>query len=326
MGFLVSHAKGLSNEELSIVVTGACSVAKYNEDPDNLCWAFVANPNGGGIACFGCSALGYGYTGRYVTQGLIGAVEIGLFEAYQDYSAYTIGELLSLMINNYVFSGMDGADVKMMTEYHLFGDPSIRISDETFAPNTPEQPIGPNSGSVGINYEFSASTTDPEQNDICYQFDWGDGEIGEWTDYVADSTAVFESHYWNDEGTYSVRVRAKDTRGLISEWSDPASLLILPPEIEIQTIKNTGKLGFSFSNQGDADYTDISWSFEVSGGFFGKIDISDSGIFDTFSSGETKEFTLDSFLFGFGDVSIDVICDQTQLHEDIRLFGPFILS
>ncbi len=324
MGFLVSHAKGLNNEQLSIVVTGACSVAKYNENPDNFCWAFVANPDGGGIASFGCSALGYGYMGSYVTEGLIGAVEVGLFEAYQDYAAYTIGELLTLTINNYIFSGMDGADVKMMTEYHLFGDPSIRISDETFAPNTPDSPQGPISGSVGISYDFSASTTDPEQNDISYQFDWGDGQISDWSDFVSESTMISESHYWDNEGTYNVCVRAKDTRGLISDWSQPSALLILPPEIEITTIMSTGKLAFSFSNQGDVEIAEISWSYEVSGGFFGKIDFFDSGLFETFASGETKEVSLDGFLFGFGDISIDVLCDETQLHEDVRLFGPFL--
>jgi len=325
MGFLVSHAESLSNEELSIVITGACSVAKYDEEPDNFCWAFVKNPDGGAIACFGCSALGYGYSGSYVTEGLIGAFEVGIFEAYKDFDAYTIGELLSLTINNYIFSSMDEADVKMVTEYHLFGDPSIQIADETFPPITPDAPSGPNTGSVGIRYHFSASTTDPENNQISYQFDWGDGEISDWTRYYPQSQSASESHYWANEGEYEVKVRARDTKGLVSNWSSASIILISPPQIHIEIIKETGSLIFEFTNNAEDDFSDISWNYSILGGLFGKIALFDQGEFQSFSAGETKQISLEKFLFGFGSITIDVYCDQTEIHEEIRLFGPFIL-
>lgn len=325
MGFLVSHAESLSNEELSIVITGACSVAKYDEEPDNFCWAFVKNPDGGAIACFGCSALGYGYSGSYVTQGLIGAFEVGIFEAYKNYQAYTIGELLSITINNYIFSNMDEADVKMVTEYHLFGDPSIQIADETFPPITPDAPSGPDSGSVGIRYHFSTSTTDPENNQISYQFDWGDGEISDWTRYYPQSQSVSESHYWQNEGQYSVKVRARDTKGLVSNWSSASLLSISPPQIDIGIVKEIGSLTFEFTNNADDDFSDISWNYSVHGGFFGKIAIVGEGIFQSFPSAGLQQISLEELLFGFGSVKIDVYCDQTEIHEEIRLFGPFIL-
>jgi hypothetical protein len=38
-------------------------------------------------------------------------------------------------------------------------------------PNTPSKPSGPTSGVVGTSYTYSTSTTDPDGDNVCYQFD-----------------------------------------------------------------------------------------------------------------------------------------------------------
>ena len=75
-----------NGDMLPIVVNGGCSLGKYQEDDNCNAWAFIANPNGGGIASFGATGLGYIYVGEYVTEGLVEGLNIDLFEAYQRWS------------------------------------------------------------------------------------------------------------------------------------------------------------------------------------------------------------------------------------------------
>ncbi|RLF26028.1 MAG: hypothetical protein DRN01_05610, partial [Thermoplasmata archaeon] len=71
------------------------------------------------------------------------------------------------------------------------------------------------STTVGTSTLYSSVTTDPERNSIKYEFDWGDNTRDK-TGWVDSGTTVTSSHQWDDEGTYTVRVRAYD--GI--EWSD----------------------------------------------------------------------------------------------------------
>ncbi len=83
-------------------------------------------------------------------------------------------------------------------------------------PNTPGSPSGPSSGIVGQSLSFSAYTTDPDDDDIAYQFDWGDGDLSSWSSYVASGDTVSQDHIYAVEGTYEVRARARDIKEIKS--------------------------------------------------------------------------------------------------------------
>lgn len=85
-------------------------------------------------------------------------------------------------------------------------------------PATPSTPSGPSSGYRWASLTYTTSTTDPDNDRIQYQFDWGDGSTI-WTDYYASEQTASASHSWNNIGSYVVRARAKDTTGLYSGWS-----------------------------------------------------------------------------------------------------------
>jgi len=216
-----------NGDALPIVVTGACSVAKYTSNVNTFCWSFLTAENGGAIASFGCAALGYGYLGRYVTEGLIGKMELNMFKAFAREGATTIGELLVYALNDYIEADMDAGDLKMVTEYHLFGDPSVKIGEESNPPNTPTRPSGPEEGSFKDEHSFTTSSTDPDLDDLYYQFDWGDGTYSAWVGPYTTGEEISVEHKWEDQGEYQVRVKCKDTHGKQSEWSQP-SILTLP--------------------------------------------------------------------------------------------------
>ena len=88
--------------------------------------------------------------------------------------------------------------------------------------NPPDKPIidGPNSGLINIEYNFTAVTSDPDDDNVSYYFDWGDGKNSGWTDFIPSGIIVNLSHSWAKSGTYTIKVKAKDDYGMESEWSE----------------------------------------------------------------------------------------------------------
>jgi hypothetical protein len=94
------------------------------------------------------------------------------------------------------------------------------------APYIPEIPTGPVNGVVGIEYNYTTLTTDPQDDQILYLFSWGDGTDSGWIGPYDSGDTVEASHTWTTKKTFEVKVRAKDTNGYESDWSDPLHVTI----------------------------------------------------------------------------------------------------
>jgi len=211
----------LSNgNKLPIVTVEACSTAKYNSDPNCFNWAFMYNSNGGAIGTFGATALGWGYIGNGVSQGLIGKIGLDTFRAYKLDEATTLGDVWAKALERYIGAGMDEMDFKTVEEWQLFGDPSLAIAEESEPPAKPSKPSGPANGGTGTEYTYTTSTTDPESDKISYMFDWGDGTTSGWIGPLNSGATASAKKTWNTKGTYNVKVVAKDDHGKLSVWSD----------------------------------------------------------------------------------------------------------
>jgi len=79
---------------------------------------------------------------------------------------------------------------------------------------------GPKTGKAGQLYMYTTSADDPEGDPIYYMFDWGDGSYSKWLGPNISGNEVSDNHSWS-KGTYDIKVKAKDTRGFESDWSDP---------------------------------------------------------------------------------------------------------
>jgi len=85
----------------------------------------------------------------------------------------------------------------------------------------PEPPIinGPKMGRPGRYYGYTFLTIDPNEDDVQYQIDWGDGDIYDWG-IVCESNDFFSrSHKWTDWGNFTIKARAKDIYGAVGGWS-----------------------------------------------------------------------------------------------------------
>jgi len=113
-------------------------------------------------------------------------------------------------------------------EQSIFSSSLQIIVSDASAPQKPSI-SGPSSGRIGMSYSYSSSTIDPDGDNIYYWFDWGDGTNSGWKGPYSSGQTVIESHTWNIQGSYSIKVRSKDDGGLESVWSD--SLPITMPKM-----------------------------------------------------------------------------------------------
>ena len=105
---------------------------------------------------------------------------------------------------------------------NLFGDPELRIkSPYEIPPNKPMTPVGLTNGKTGDEYTYSTSTTDPNNYDLYYLFDWGDGTFSSWLGPYPSGETCEAQFTWDKSGSYMIKVKAKNSNGVQSQWSDP---------------------------------------------------------------------------------------------------------
>ena len=90
-------------------------------------------------------------------------------------------------------------------------------------PDIPAKPSGKTFGKVGIEYHYTTSTVDPDEDQVYYKWDWGDGSFSEWLGPYDSDLEVSASHSWS-HGNYEIKVKSKDIHDEESNWSDPLSI------------------------------------------------------------------------------------------------------
>ena len=179
-------------------------------------------------------------------------------------------------------------------------------------PVTPAAPSGPNDGFINIEYQFNASTTDPEGDNISYMFDWGDSHNSGWVGPYASGTPAHASHIWTDSGVYQVKVKAKDENNAESNWSSTHTISIIAgPVLKIGNI--TGglfKIKATIKNIGEATANHIEWTINLTGGFVlsGKLT---SGPILSLAPGSERTITSKPII-GFGKTVITITATVTE--------------
>ncbi|MCK5458880.1 MAG: hypothetical protein KAI20_03240, partial [Thermoplasmatales archaeon] len=164
-------------------------------------------------------------------------LEKGMFKAWWEDDLGTIGGMTDMaLIYLYDYYGGSGYTQYYFEGYNVLGDPSIVLVGKegggNMPPDTPEQPDGPTNGGIDKDYSFCAvAPQDPEGSDIYLKFDWGDGETSDWLGPYTSDEEICEPYNWDEEGEYSVRVKAKDENNSESSWSEPLIVTITALEI-----------------------------------------------------------------------------------------------
>jgi len=222
-----SHLNTLTNgNKLPIVISDACYHCTYDVASDCFGWTFVKNPNGGCIAFLGSTDIDVSHGGVDIVTKGIEKLCIVISENYME-GDLTFGELWGHGLHDYLETAeMDEMDYITVEEFQPFGDPSLAIAAESQPPKKPENLDGPTSGKINEKYNYTASTTDPNDDQLYYLFSWGDGEFSEWIGPFDCGVTAEASHVWTKQGNYDIKVKAKDEHGVQSDWSDPLSITI----------------------------------------------------------------------------------------------------
>jgi hypothetical protein len=200
------------------------------------------------------------------------------------------------------------------------------IIQVTIIPETgsPEKPTieGTTYGKPESEYSFTFTSTDPENEDIYYYIDWGDGQIEDWLGPYSSGESIEVSHSWDDLGDYNIKARAKDINGARSVWSDPYNMHIGLPDLKIEKV-NGGLFTINtiIKNLGDAEASDGQWTIELDGGFL-LLGKSSSGDIEFIAPGE--EMNINSKpIIGFGK-TVFIITAEVDEDSNTRDQSGFV--
>jgi len=87
--------------------------------------------------------------------------------------------------------------------------------------NPPAKPTieGTSSGTTGSSYEYKFCSNDPDGDQIYYCIDWGDESAEICLGPFNSGTCISEWHTWLVDGTYPVKVKARDVNQAESDWA-----------------------------------------------------------------------------------------------------------
>jgi len=301
--FSQSNVNSLTNDEMyPFVCSHACLTNQFSVGE---CFGetWLRASHKGGVAFWG--ATDYSYWDED------DILERNMFKAWWDDNIETIGGMTNMGLQYlYQYYSGGGMSLYYFEEYNVLGDSSVKVWRESpnpdLPPATPNAPTGPTTGLMNIQYTFTATTVDPEDDNISFLFDWGDGNTSGWVGPYPSGGTGSASHRWAALGTYEVKVKAKDDSvGRESGWSPAFTFTI----VEAPILKIDWIAGGVFSvktlikNNGGVPAHNITWSITLDGGAF--IGKETTGQIDTLAPGEG--LTVKSkFVLGFGATMVTV--------------------
>jgi hypothetical protein len=143
---------------------------------------------------------------------------------------------------------------------------------------------GPITGAVGISYEFTVVSTDPDNDTIYYYIDWDDGTYADWIGPYTSGEIVTVYHSWDTADVYSITAKAKDEHELESEWSYPYTITIFEndqPGTPIIDGPSSGKVGTEYDytfTAIDSDGNQIKYIIDWGDNNTDTTDFYDSGV------------------------------------------------
>jgi hypothetical protein len=113
----------------------------------------------------------------------------------------------------------------------IFQDLDFCFKTYSYGNNQPPNlPIinGSISGKIGETYDYDFYSIDPENDEVLYRINWGNGINSQWFGPYTSGEIVIFSHKWEEKGDFIIKVQSKDIYGDKSEWST----------LEISMVKN----------------------------------------------------------------------------------------
>jgi pyrrolidone-carboxylate peptidase len=92
------------------------------------------------------------------------------------------------------------------------------LSRINIPPDTPTI-NGLENGKIGVEYQYNFSTRDADIDNVYYFINWGDNSSTGWLGPYNSGEQASAHHSWNAQGTYVIKIQARDTIGSESDWA-----------------------------------------------------------------------------------------------------------
>jgi len=174
-------------------------------------------------------------TGTYMSIGSTDEFRFRVvITVYSDKYQVEVGPYTSGWISKSIFSSTFTLELRLWIELAgsnpgywwmaAFDDVIITSEPGGSNPTKPNRPSGPTNGGTGIEYTYTTYYTDPEGDQVYYKWDWADGTFSDWLGPYDSGDTTSATHSWSYDGSYSIRVKAKDINDDESDWSDPLAV------------------------------------------------------------------------------------------------------
>jgi hypothetical protein len=87
---------------------------------------------------------------------------------------------------------------------------------------------GPHVGAPGFELTYTATTVDPDGDQIYFKMDWGDGNLTDWLGPVNSTETIVTHHAWVNDGNYTMYIQVKDSQGLVQNQTLLYAISIAP--------------------------------------------------------------------------------------------------
>jgi hypothetical protein len=100
------------------------------------------------------------------------------------------------------------------------------MESANYPPYQPSRPVGIIHVNINLEYTYISGTYDPNNDKVYYLWDWGDGNTSGWLGPYDSGVLCGGTHIWKVKDACNIKVKAKDSYGKESEWSDPLPITV----------------------------------------------------------------------------------------------------
>jgi hypothetical protein len=217
--FNSTQASNLNNRYPSFTYQCSCTNG-YPEESDNLQYQILKN---GGIATVGATRYSLYSMGQKSFHEALSGPGIG-YEYLKRIAQDEMPAGDALYQTKTKFISWDNSWANNYYDFNIYGDPSVSISAANL-PNMPMTPQGRKHVTALENSTFSTNESSSSGGSVFYAFDWGDGK-SDTTNWISSGGVASLSHAWNSYGSYKIKARAINRRGMESAWSSPMTVVV----------------------------------------------------------------------------------------------------
>lgn len=146
------------------------------------------------------------------------------------YAGDTLHDLGPTPTHTYTTAGIYNVTLRVLDSKDGIGvgQTTVTIKATNNPPATPTI-AGTTSGNVNTDYSYTVTATDPDNNNIRYTIDWGDGTAKTTSSFGASGLSYTASHTWATTGFYTIKVNAEDDNNALSGTATLQVTIGTPP-------------------------------------------------------------------------------------------------